>query len=129
MIYRVTVDGTRFPDVDMDDLELGEKETLENMMGLKFDDDGKVESVNASGFTAAVIFIAWRRVDPSASLAKVRKLRAAQFDVDQVDEDPTPAAEPVEEEVGGALVTLEPPGARRSDAYTESVPGSSTASG
>src|SRR5215831_1861041 len=124
-VVRVTVDGTMFPPVDFDDLELGEMETLEAVGGLEFDEDGKLKG-RSMGFTVAAVYIAWRRVDPAVTLQQVRRLKQKQFNVETVDDaDPQPAAGPA----GGEVVTLAPTGSPPTGNSPESDPGSSTASG
>lgn len=121
-VWKVTVDGTVFPPIDMDDLSLGERAKLESHWGVKFDDDGDVTAVNFSGLTIAAIYLAWKRADPAAAtVTKVENLHDSQFDVEKV-EDPTGAAE------GGQVVTLEQPGRQLLDGSMESDRGSSTVS-
>jgi len=123
-VVRVTVDGTMFPPIDFDDLELGEMETLEAVGGLEFDEDGKLKG-RSMGFTVAAVYIAWRRVDPAVTLQQVRRLKQKQFSVESVDEDPTTAAE----SVGGDVVTFAPTGSPPTGSSPASPPGTTTASG
>lgn len=75
------IDGKRY-EIDMDDLEFGEVELLEEAFDLPFEE---IDLTRAKAMRI-LIFIAIRRVDPSVTMEKVSGFKVTSFEPEDEDE-------------------------------------------
>jgi hypothetical protein len=74
--------------IDLDDLELGEIEEFEELMGRSL---GEVDLQSGKAMVH-LIWIAKRREDPDYTLDDARKIKLSQLTGEEDEPDPTPAA-------------------------------------